>query len=242
MTGRRGMALLATLWLIVAMAALAAGAARQARAGSEATASRAAALRQGWAAEGCLALAQWGIETDLKEGGSGLRPTLDTVHYSNGVRCSVELLDPGSRLHRDSAGAAARFMLDSALAASDSTAALEQHLTSHGDGRVNLSTADEHVLATLPGFGRGVVRAVIEARDAARPIESLDDLISRVSPADRPPLISNYPFLTARVTTRPTAIVLTATAWSTPGERAHLIEVFAVPAGRRLAIIYRDTR
>jgi len=242
MNGRRGMALLAILWVIVALTALAAAATQQARAGSAATADRVAAVRGRWAAEGCLAVSQSRIEQRLARQ-APLTAAFDTVTYGNGVACLVEALDPGSRIHRDSADPATLALLDTILAASDSPEVdRESHLTSHGDGRISLMSADAHVLATLPGFSDEAIRITLQARQWARPLTSLDDLIARLTPEGRRAVIPHYPSLAARITVRETAILLNATAWTGSERYTARIEVLGVPSGSRLAITERRLR
>ncbi len=243
MSDRRGVALIAVLWVVVALGTLAAGATAHARGGTGAIGARVAAIRGRWAAEGCLAAAQARIEEQLRRRRGATPEAVDTIHYQNGASCVVEALDPGTRVHRDSADPATLSRLDSLLNAAGDTALVTKpsFLTSYGDGRVNLAAAGRIVLATLPGFGSETVNAVLSARGWARPITSLDELIARVSPAAREPLIRRYPELAGRVTFRPNSLVLTARGRTAAADGETVVEVFTIPAGERLATIERRT-
>lgn len=239
MNGRRGMALLATLWVIVALAALAAAVTQQARAGSAVSADRVSAIRGRWAAEGCLALAQSRIEQRLRRQEPALRADFDTVFYANGVACRTEATDSGARIHRDSADPATLALLDTVLAGSGANETRDDHLTSYGDGRVNLMTADAHVLATLPGFGDEAIRVTLHARQWGRPLSSLDDVVARIPAHSRRAFMHHYPALIPRTTVRTGFIVLRASAWTDAESQTATIELLTVPSGNRLAITER---
>jgi general secretion pathway protein K len=55
-------------------------------------------------------------------------------------------------------------------------------LTIHGTGQVNANAAPRAVLASLPGLGLEAIEAIVSGRVSGRPIQSLGELMTRVSP------------------------------------------------------------
>jgi len=241
MTRSRGFALLAVLWVTVALGALAAGAVARARLDASSTGERILAMRGRWAAEGCLAATLANLEAALHEHASLALLAADTLVYANGVRCATEGYDPATRLNLDTLGAAIRARFDSALAARGDTdaAARAEFVTPYGDGRINLNSASEAVLAVLPGMGPEALRIMAEARAWHRPLTDLNDLSSRLSPPARDLLLAHYSDLVALTTFRPSALVLTARGWADGSRPASTIEVLVVAAGARAAIVRR---
>jgi len=89
----RGFALLAALWLTVAMTAVVAVTLAAGRTGLRASQNRIALTRGAWAAEACHA-----ILDDRYAGHSDLR-RVDTVDLGNGLWCTARLEEPGARLN-----------------------------------------------------------------------------------------------------------------------------------------------
>jgi type II secretory pathway component PulK len=187
MTARRGFALLAVLWVVVAIAALAAGAVEHARADATVTGGSVARMRARWAAEGCLAVTQARMDATLSAGQPFSASFRDTLHFADGAACRAEDLDPTARILRDSTSAAISRRLDSALIASGlDTAQSDTFFTRYGDGRINLNAAPAAVIGLLPGIGPEALRVIATARSWNRPINDLPDLAARLSAAARP--------------------------------------------------------
>ncbi len=241
MNGRRGFALLAVLWVTVALATLAAGAAAHARLGQDGTSGRIAWLRTRWAAEGCLAAARSAMESALRSGGPFAPPPADTIVFGNGVACAVEALDPSSRLHADSASPDQRALLDSVLRADGRDPAVHRHafLTHDGDGRVNLNAAPAEVLLTLPGFGAEAVRLLEAERRWGRPVTDIYAFMARLSPGARARIEEHLPDLLSTVTVRPTSLVLRGYGWQDNERAGAVIEEVVVSAGSRVATVLR---
>jgi general secretion pathway protein K len=89
---RRGIALLATLWLLAALSVIAAGALSLARIERNTAVDRVALTRGRFAAEGCLALLQGGLAN-----GSPLAD-IDSTDLGGGVWCRASIEDLGARL------------------------------------------------------------------------------------------------------------------------------------------------
>jgi type II secretory pathway component PulK len=240
MNGRHGFALLAVLWVVVALAAVAAGAVELARADAAVTGDRSRRMRGRWAAEACLAVAQSRMETTLRGSSAFAAPPSDTLSFANGARCTTVALDPASRLNLDSTSAAMRARFDSARAAGIfSASALDTLVTRYGDGRINVNSASPVVLAALPGFDNEVLRVITESRAWRRPLADLPDLLSRVAPAQRARLLDHYPELAGVTAFRSAALVLTAHGWVDGARPEAVIEVLAVNGGIRVAIVRR---
>lgn len=241
MTRSRGFALLAVLWVTVALGVLAAGAVARARLDASSTGERILAMRARWAAEGCLAATLARLEAALHAHTSLAIPEPDTLTYANGVLCATEAYDPATRLNLDTLGPAIRARFDSILAArGDTDAAVSAELfTPYGDGRINLNTGPDVVIAALPGIGPEALRVVAEASATHRPLTDLNDLTSRLSPPARDLLLARYSELLALTTFQTNALVLTASAWTDGSPPAGRIEVLVVAAGDRAAVVRR---
>lgn len=243
MSDRRGFALLAVLWVTVALASLVAGAAAHARAGQDGATARIGWVQARWAADGCLAAARADLERAARAGEAFTAPSADTIAFANGIGCTVEATDPSSRLHADSAPASQRALLDSVLAAEgrDSVFARDAFLTHDGDGRLNLNTAPPEVLATLPGMSAEVLRVIASERAWGRTFTDIGGLAGRLSPAAREALFARLPELLPMVTFRTGALILRAEGWR-GGDRAGAVAVIVevvVPAGGRVATVQR---
>jgi len=240
MSGARGFALLAVLWVVVALGALTAGALAHARSGAALGGERIGRMRARWAAEGCAAVAVAQIARRLRAGSPLASPPADTLHYANGATCSVAAHDPGGRANRDSApGLAAR--LDSSLGALGARAAIARDtlFTTYGDGRINVNVAAEAVLAALPGFTPEAMRIVLEARAWDRPLRDPDDLLARVSPRARQEIVSHLPELLQVIAFRPAGLVVAAAGWSGEPGRGATVELFVVPSDGGAVVVRR---
>lgn len=92
---RRGIALLGTLWLLAALATVAAGTMTLARLERGASINRIALARGRWAAEGCFAILQGSA-------GRGHAPApIDSADLGAGVWCRATIEDPGARVRLD---------------------------------------------------------------------------------------------------------------------------------------------
>ena len=104
MKRRRGFALLAVLWVIVALTALAGAGVVGARTAGAVTRNRIALARARWAAEGCLAVALAGLDSVAREA-QPLDPVPgDTLHFASGAECWTAAFDPSARPDNDSEG------------------------------------------------------------------------------------------------------------------------------------------
>jgi type II secretory pathway component PulK len=241
MTGRRGFALLAVLWVIVALTALAGRAVEHARADAATSGDLVAHTRGRWAAEGCLAVALSRIEGGLRAGRQMAVAPPDSLAFANGAHCGIALVDPNGRLLRDSLTPAEGARLDSLMRASGFRGSREELLTPYGDGHVNLNAAPPVVLAMLPGIGAEALRTIVEDRAWHRPVRGLNDLAARLSPAGRAQLNARYSELAGIAAFETSTLVVDATAWL-PGSRAVArIEVLVVNGGGRAAIARRRT-
>ncbi len=210
MSRSRGFALLAVLWVTVALGALAAGAVAQARLDASATGERILAMRARWAAEGCLAASLGLLDSALGQRAALAPPPADTLHYANGTSCVTSAADPSERLD-----------------------------SPYSDGRLNLSAASEGALSALPGIGPEALRVIADARAWQRPLTGLDDLVRRLTPQARELLLAHYSELTGLTSFSPAALVLTVRGWLPSARTTATIEVLVVGAGARAAVVRR---
>ena len=98
---RRGIALLATLWLLAALSVVTAGALTLARVERGTAINRVALARGRWAAEGCLALVQARFAAD------SIPRAIDSTDLGGGLWCRASIEDLGARLGVNIANAAA---------------------------------------------------------------------------------------------------------------------------------------
>lgn len=90
--GTRGFALIAVLWVVVALSGLAISVTSHAEVGVAAASARIAGVRGRWAAEACLALAQ--SRLDARTPGVPLLPLpVDSLDLADGSRCQVAMVD-----------------------------------------------------------------------------------------------------------------------------------------------------
>lgn len=208
---KRGFALLAVLWLVVALAGLIATVLSGTRIGLERSHSRVAHLRGYWAAEGCLAAMTERIETALAAGERLATTTEPTrIAFAGGAECVVAAVDPSAR--NDSA---------------------------FSDGRVNLNAVPDSLALQIPGITADVVRTLEDARRWGRPIVSLEELLYRVPRSARAGLMDHYRELTQSVSFRPSSLVLESRG-AVPGQPGSaLVELHVAAVGSRLAVLHR---
>ncbi|HEX7938600.1 MAG TPA: hypothetical protein VF483_06370 [Gemmatimonadaceae bacterium] len=106
---RRGYVLLTTLWMLVALSAVAAATALVARRALAAAANRTAFIRAGWVAEGCASAAMSGLERALAEAGDPARTweSLDSLAESySSPNCFVAVRPVGLSLNVNTASEA----------------------------------------------------------------------------------------------------------------------------------------
>ncbi len=208
-SARDGFALLAVLWLVVALAGLTAGALAAARSGAETTAARVAAVRGRWAAEGCLAVALGVLDSAVRAGRAFALPAIEPLRFANGAQCNATARDPNATRE-----------------------------PVFGDGRLNVNAASDARVLALPGFGPDALRALASARAWHRPIGSLDELLAALPPTARSAMVRHYPELVQSVAFRATSLVLSA-GGGPDSHTAARIELHVAPAGGRVAILRR---
>lgn len=236
----RGFALIAVLWVVVALTALAANAVGRARADAGVSGDAVAKLRGRWAAEGCFEVARSRLETSLRATQAMIAPPADTLFFANGARCVAESFDPGARVNRDSLGPEELAHLDSALSAAGiSPGSRDSFFTTYGSGRLNVNAAPPVLLATLPGIGAEALRAIAGAREWRRPPASLDALVLMLSPAARAGVLQHYAELSTRTSFRTEALAVTARGWVEGARAVATIEILVVNGGTRAALVRR---
>jgi len=252
----RGFALLATLWLIVALAAVVGLALAGGRLGALASRNRVLLVRGRWAAEACLAIAQarW---AEHRLGDTA------TIDLGRTTACRWKVEDPTAKLNVNTAegdellhalgsGSFVSAVLEARrshaltdlgqlhdLTGWDSTMA--SLLTVDGPGTVNASAASPPVLAALPGMTPEALEVIVRRRAYGRPVTNLDVLAAELSPHARSILLASYADLARQVTFTPPQLLVSADGWVGSKAEAPLatIQVLVVPLPERLAVIRR---
>lgn len=256
-----GFALLATLWLIVALTAITGVGVGIAQLGTLTTRNRILLARAGWAREACveILMARYAGDPNVR--------AVPRVELGRGTWCEVGLTDPGAAVHLNLAdpGELARLfaaegvtpllpvvLKQRAVLPFADTAEVRQLggdpqlldqvlplLTTRGTGQINLNAAPPAVLAALPGFGEEAVRAVVQRR-SLHALQSLDEVLGLVSAVAREDLLAAYHELARTTTfaaTQLVAVIEGGVAGTPIVSRATLT---LVPLAERLAVIRRE--
>jgi type II secretory pathway component PulK len=259
----RGFALLAVLWLIVALVAVGGVSVAAARLGAATTRNRILLARANWAREACVEIlrARYVRHPDLR--------AVDTVDLGRETWCTARVEDPGAMLNvnvadrqqlvralsavRDPLSVAA--LADSVIAhrpyagVSELAAVgidsvdldrLEGLFTTRGSGQINLNAAPPEVLAAVPGLTSEAVGAILARRAMGQRLVSADELSSAISPSARDVLYADYQDFLHAATFAPSQLVATVTG-GVRGTRLVAHEILtAVPLPERLAIVRRE--
>ncbi|HKV69640.1 MAG TPA: hypothetical protein VJN62_00220 [Gemmatimonadales bacterium] len=255
---RRGFALLAVLWVIVALSAIVGLGVGAVRLGQMTSANRVFLTRGRWAAEACLAIAE------TRSSAHRLGDTA-TVDLGRVTHCAWRVDDPTARLNVNTTPVSVLEQLADQLGVPPAlmdTLVLHRpyqdtaqvrvvltpdprplpFLTTDGPGTINANAASAAVLHVIPGLGPQAVEALAEARRLGQPIRSLDQLVS-AAPGDRPALLGHYADLAALLTFSPPQLLVTATGWvegvGGPDGLHATIDELVVPLPDRLAVIRR---
>lgn len=261
---RRGFALLAVLWLLVALAGVGAVSLATVRLGADTTRNRILLARAGWAREACgeILLARYAEHPSER--------VLDTVDLGRGTWCTAELEDPSAKLNvnladpatlqsavtsvirREIAGSVVAWVnrrrpladigelaevpgIDSAT-----LARLEQLLTTRGNGVVNLNAAPIEVLAAMPGLTSEAIQVILGRRMAGRPLTSTDDLAASISPPARSVLYADYQNLLRTTAFAPSQMVARVSGGVRGTALLARATLTLVPLADRLAVIRRE--
>jgi type II secretory pathway component PulK len=258
---RRGLVLIAVLWIVTVLGVTVGGLSRWLRTEERAATNRRSLVRGRWAAEACIAIA--------KARWADGAPTALPVSLGRGVYCTWHLDDPGLRLNvnRAAPGVLAG-MLTQCGASPDSAVAWAARvrerraerrfetvaevqdvaplcacalamLTVEGRGQVSASAASQ-VLLALPGLSVEAVRLLEGRRAQGNPVASLDELAQLLSPTARAALLDHYAELSGVLGFQPDQLVLRAEGWVGAESDLHAtIEEVVVPQREALATIAR---
>jgi hypothetical protein len=257
---RRGFALLAVLWVLTALTALAGVALATSRVGWETTRNRMLLTRAAWAREACaeILLARYARRDSAQR--------VDTVDLGRGVWCQAGLEDPAARVNVNEADPPTLQRLlsvvglrpaavDSILAARrrgriydlrqvgldpETRAALGDLLTTRGTGAIDVNTASPAVLRTLPGMSDEAIAVTLSRRAIGRGLGGLDELGGRLSPAGRARLYAEYQAVALHAVFSPPQLVATVSGGihGTPLVARETLTLVPVPG--RLAVIRRE--
>ncbi len=262
---RRGFALVAVLWTVTVLGAVAGAGLAAAKLGERATANRLATSRARWAAEGCLAIAE-------ARAVRGVLADTATIALGRGVTCAWTVEYPDARLDLNTAPREALLRLamaagvtpDSAerfaggiiagrrtapwtnvqQAADLSEATVLPYLTVDGSGRVDAGRAPSVVLGSLPGMTPEAVALMGRRRRLGPAFTNLDQLAGALSPAARAALEAGYAELAPLLGFGSERVVVTAQGWvASYGRYPQVtIDVVAQRLPDRLAVLRRRMR
>lgn len=262
---RRGFALLATLWVLTALIAVAGLGTGIARLGTLTTRNRVLLARAAWAREACveLLLARYAQDPQTR--------TLSPVDVGRGTWCRARLEDPSATVNVNQAPPGVLVTLLGMVAGRDGESLARamirrrdqgpvldlaevtvgvadtvirdrfaRVLTTRGPGVVNVNAAPSDVLRALPGFGAEVVAGIL-ARRAQRPLTSLDDLLQALSPSARAVLGRALPVLGPLITFAPSQLLAIVEAGVSGTAATTRVTLTLVPLPDRLAVVQRET-
>ncbi len=262
---RRGVALLAVLWLLVALMGVAGVTLAALRSGERASLNRLALTRGRWAAESCLAILRARYVKPGAMAGPLDQLAIDSMDLGAPIWCRGSIELPDTRVHLNRASPTMLFALvrdtllvrrilagrpwpdplvmERALGA-DTTRLewLEAVFTVRGSGRIDPNRAPLEVLSVLPGMDRTGALAVLGARRAGRRFQDADQLLSVLPPAARVSVMADYPSFVAATEWAPTEVVLHLEGHGGAAAPVARVAVTLIPLADRLAIVRREAR
>lgn len=263
----RGFALLAVLWLLVALTAVGGVAIATTRLGARTTRNRILLARAAWAREACVEIfrARYAQHPEVRG--------LDTVDLGRGTWCAATVEDPGAKLNlnvaeaeqlravfsvvRDPLSADSMLVLvvarrrvtpladvrelaDVALLDSSTVDRLAALLTTRGSGQIDLGAASPAVLATVPGLTTEAIDVLLGRRVGLRPLRSADELAAALSPSSRAVFYGAYQDFLRASTFTPSQLVVTVVGGVHGTALTARETLMAVPLPERLAIVRRE--
>ncbi len=267
MRGRRGVALLAVLWLLAAAGLVAASGLAVARLGAATTRNRVLLLRAAWAREGCVAIlaARWAADTGDVEPSGERR--LSRVELGRGTWCEAEVHDPGARISLATADSAtlARVLGEGSRAAAllrwreqhglgphvralEDTPGLEgldldalsRVATTRGDGVLNVNAAAPAVLALYAPLPAEAREVLLRRREAGAPVPSLDALLALVSGPTAEVFLADYAGWLGRLRFAPRELEAVVVGGVTGTALTSRVTLTLALAPGRLAIVRRE--
>lgn len=247
---QRGFALLATLWVLTALTAMAGVALGVARIGSQATRNRILLARAGWAREACveILLARYAQDTRVRE--------VPVTDLGRGTWCRARLEDPGAKLNVNEAseamlsGAVGSLLPDlmerrrlGPLTDIAEVPGLERYadiLTTRGTGVVSINAAPAKVLRVVPGLSEEAVRLIVERRASGRLLQSADELAGTLSSPGRRVLLAQYMEFIRAATFVPPQLVAVVEGGVSGTPIVARATLTVVPVPERLAVIRRE--
>ncbi len=261
---RRGFALLAVLWLLVALTAVGGVSLAAVRIGAATTRNRVLLARAGWAREACeeILLARYARQAGIR--------SLEPIDLGRGTWCTARLEDPQAKLNLNVADLEALRTVvhagirgppaDSIVAAilrsrplvdvgqladltgvdSATLSRLDQLLTTRGSGQINVNAASEEVLRAVPGLTEESRAAILTRRAMGHPIASADELTASVSPSARNVLYADYQEFIRSVSFAPSQLLVHLTGGVRDTRLQARGTLTVVPLPDRLAVVRRE--
>jgi type II secretory pathway component PulK len=258
---RNGFALLAMLWVISVLTAVAGVGMAVARLGYETTRNRILLTRAEWAREACGEILQARFAAD------SATHSVETIDLGRGTWCRAALDDPSGRLNLNTASPemiaqllrvlhVPASVVDSISSArqgdsiydllqvtrGDSVLAtrLARFLTTRGTGIINVNQAPREVLTLLPGMSEESVDVILNRR-WAQPLRSADELAGALTESSRARFLSSYAEFVRLAGFGPLQLIgtLEGGVRGTPLVARATLTIVPVPG--RLAVIRRET-
>jgi type II secretory pathway component PulK len=137
----------------------------------------------------------------------------DDFHRARGAERADYLRAGARRMPANADFASAEELRDVDGMTPELFARIAPHVTTLGTGQVNVNTAPRAVLLSLPGMGDEAVAAIIGAQRSRRPIRTIEELTTRLSPGARSPLVADMPELMRRVAFESREVVVLGEGW-----------------------------
>jgi hypothetical protein len=260
----RGFALLAVLWLLVALTAVGGVSIAVTRLGAATTRNRILLARADWAREACgeILFARYAQHAGVR--------ALDTIDLGRGTWCAARLEDPGAKVNINlvdrqqllaalsgvSAPSSVTALTDSVIARrpfadvaeladlpgidSVMLGRLASLLTVRGPARVDLNAAPPDVLTTVPGLTIEAIRVILGRRAMGQPLTSADELAAPISPPARKVLYGQYQDFLRAAAFAPAQLVAMVTGGVHGTRLTARATLTVVPLPERLAVVRRE--
>jgi hypothetical protein len=111
--------------------------------------------------------------------------------------------------------------------------------TVSGTGRLNLLSAPDGLIRTLPGMGAEARRLLASRRTSGAPIRTLEELASLLSPHAAQELLASYDELLALSAFQPGRLEARVEGGVRGTPVSSVVTLLSVPAGGRLAVLRR---
>jgi len=263
---RRGFALVAVLWTLVALATLAGAGLASIRLGVTVSRNRILLGRAAWAREACaeILLARLTASLEARSGEHDSSGGVDTVNLGRGTWCRASTERPAAQLNLNLASRAALLRL---FGSEEIVAAILQQrplpsaevvqslagwdaermttllplVTTRGDGRIDLNRAPPAVLLALPGMTDPMVERLMRERAMGRQLEAPEELPSMLPEDLARSFGPRYGAFLQAAVTQPAGVIATIEGGVRGSPLIARATLTLARANRRFAVMQRET-